>query len=815
MHVALVGAGLEENLALEYLVPPLRAAGHRVDAIHFDTPADRARVVATLLADPPDVIGMSVAFQHRLVEFRDLARALRSAGLQAAMVWGGHIPTARAGQVLAAYPEVDVVVRHDGETTLAELVEALAANPLAQAVATDAPREVTPPLLPRLVGIPGLAFRLPGGRPGVTPARAAVRDLDSLATPARDQPYPRQAGLRFAPILGSRGCWGRCTYCSIQTYHRGRPGPRVRLRDPDAVAAEMAGLYHHDGVRLFCFHDENFLLRRPARSIERLRAMRAGLEARGVGRIGIIAKCRPDELDADVLHEARRLGLVRAYVGIENGSQPGLDHLGRATTVESCRRALALLRDAGLYSCFNVLLFEPETTLADIDDNLAFLAGALDFPWNFCRTEVYPGSFLERSLRAAGRLRGGLEGMTYTITDPRVELLFRITAVAFGGRNFGAQSVANAASGMGYLAAVLTHFHDGRRSRSLAAQSQALVEQLGADSLERLRQARDFVAAGAQSPATVTDFARDLALGVALADARFWPAVESLRAEMNRHGAECAAERVRSRAGSTFARAAAMVVAAGLSAQGCDSGEKTTLMDPVPSDLLDATEIVVLDPVPQDVFETGKDGVWYEDSVPVDITFDTHDPNVLPEAVDPAPWDSYETHPTELPEVMDPLPPDGWGQDPAPEFIADPPPQDIFPEFIVDPVPPDLSEEANGEVTEPPPDIPIMDPPPPDMGAALAPSVPPAMLLALDRTFRLQLDAREGDGECRLSARVIGGVATARLRWEAFGGTINARGLEATFRADGSASPLIVAVADGGEGLLDVARHVPDPARRG
>ena len=127
----------------------------------------------------------------------------------------------------------------------------------------------------RLSNISGLAFRLPGERPGATEPRPATADLDSLAGPARDGRLQRHAGLGFAPILGSRGCWQACTYCSIQSYHRGRKGSRVRLRAPEAVAGEMADLYHHNHARIFCFHDENLFLPRPAHTRARLSAPRS------------------------------------------------------------------------------------------------------------------------------------------------------------------------------------------------------------------------------------------------------------------------------------------------------------------------------------------------------------------------------------------------------------------------------------------------------------------------------------------------------------------------------------------------------------
>ena len=793
MKIILIGAELEENLAVRYLAPPLLDAGHEVEIIAFDDPSQQLRLARELAEKKPDVIGMSVAFQHRLTDFRNLARTLRSAGLESVIVWGGHIPTARAGQILAASPEVDIIVRHDGEETLLELVAALDGNSLGVA---EGPREVTGQLLLTLKEIKGLAFRLPGGKPGMTPARPAPRNLDEIDTPWRQGKPARHGGLGFSPILGSRGCWGSCTYCSIQTYHRGRGGPRVRLREPTAIAAEMAEMYHHDQTRIFCFHDENFFLPKPDHTLARLREIRSELDRRGVGKIGMVAKCRPDELSPKLLGEARKMGLIRVYVGIENGSQAGLDHLGRNTNVETCGHALQMLRDADVYACYNVLLFEPDTTLTDVSENLAFLNENSDFPWNFCRTEIYPGSFMEQSLKAQGRLRGGLEGMTYTIADPRAELLFRISAIAFSGRNFGTQSTANAASGVRYLAAVLDHFYGGRQARAFLRSSNEVTLRLGHDTLTRLTLAHDFVASGETRPGEITRFTAELARQVAIADAEFWPALETLRIEMNRYGSRHAPALLAPSMGrQALAKTAALLAAAGLAGVACDS--KTTVMDPVPGDLRDNQDIMVMDPLPDDV--TGQQDVMVYDPLPPDVIEQDY------MVVDPLPEDAFEQQDY---MVVDPPPPDVVEQD---YMVVDPPPPDVTDTveqediMVMDPLPPDIKEEDAGEKKDVPPPV---DPPPPDQ-SAFEPAQPgsPAAL-PLDRGFRVKLTTETINGAIHFTTRCTG-TAEPTLQWTCRGGTIKATGTTAIFRPTGTGPAMVQVHARAGQHLLDVATWLP------
>lgn len=778
MLVALVGAMLEENLALGYLASSLRSAGHRVEMLGFDGPGDIPALVDDIRNHKPGLVGMSVAFQHRVTEFRDLSRALREAGVEAAIVWGGHIPTARPGGILMRYPWVDVTVGHDAESTIVELADALERTPFSRPGSPTTPREAAFPLFARLMAIHGLSFRRPGGEPGSTPTREVPRDLDTLSPPARDRRPSRHAGIGFSPVLSSRGCWQSCTYCSIQTYHRGREGPRVRFRDPDAVADEMADLYHQDNVRIFCFHDENLFLPKPSGSLRRMGAIRAGLDRRGVGRVGLVAKVRPDQLSPELLEETGRMGLLRVYVGIENGSQPGLDHLGRDTTVERCRQALGLLREAGVFACFNVLLFEPDTRLEDVRDNIRFLRDFSAFPWNFCRTEIYPGSLLERKLRQEGRLRGGLEGLGYSIADPRAELLFRITAVAFGGRNFGPQSTANAGSSLGYLAAVLRHFHRGRTVDGLVSATEDLTRRFGEDTLNFLDEATQFVERGRLDGTTASDFTGDLAGRIADHDAVFWGEIESLRMAMERFGTAHAHQlEVSQSAGSgPLARAAAVLAVATMASQGC--GDKAEVVDSVPPD----TEVMVVDPLPPELPD-----IPYLDVDPA--------PDDVPLMDDP-PVEDLDVVEDEEITMYDPPPPD----------VVETQDEDIQ---MADPPPPDVVETGDEDVHVMPWDeLPPVDPLPGDIWGPENPGKPQSSL-PLDRGWRVALEVEDDGDGLLLTARLMG-EGQASLRWMASGGTLNADAHEARFTPDGTGQPMVMVTARWGSDRMDVARCFPE-----
>jgi anaerobic magnesium-protoporphyrin IX monomethyl ester cyclase len=469
-----VGAEYEDNLSIRTLVAAVRRAGLTASFLRFNSAAERDDVVARLASASPPFVGLSLAFQHRAAEFLEVGAARRRRGWRGHLCAGGHVATMMTEAVLAG-PAVDTVLAHEAEETVVALLRAL----------DD--RAAWP-------AIPGLAWR-EGSVLIRNPPASACRNLDGLPRPVRDTPLRRNLGLGFAPLSGSRGCYGACRFCSIGSEHRARPGPRLRFRSPADVADEMAELSRVHGARIFCFHDETLFLRSERPTRERLDALAAALGERGVHGIAVVGKTRPDAVSIGLLQHLReRLGLMRLYVGIENWSARGAAHLGRGMDPAQAAAALEACRASGIYGCYNLLLFEPDAVLDDVAENVAGIERFLDVPVNFCRAEAYTGTALWADLRRAGRLREDGFAVDYDIADPRVQRLFEIVQPAFHDRNFAQDGLANLIMTLAYEKQLLRHFSPAPSPAALelTREVDALVRDVNADTAARLREAVDF-----------------------------------------------------------------------------------------------------------------------------------------------------------------------------------------------------------------------------------------------------------------------------------------------------------------------------------
>ena len=90
-------------------------------------------------------------------------------------------------------------------------------------------------------------------------APEAYEDLDALPFPLRTEALLR---LSEVNILGSRGCYGRCTFCYINTFFncasRAAAAGRWRKRSPENIIEEMDAIISRTGSRTFYFADPNF-----------------------------------------------------------------------------------------------------------------------------------------------------------------------------------------------------------------------------------------------------------------------------------------------------------------------------------------------------------------------------------------------------------------------------------------------------------------------------------------------------------------------------------------------------------------------------
>jgi anaerobic magnesium-protoporphyrin IX monomethyl ester cyclase len=410
-RVALIGFQDQGNLGMGYLSAVLRAHGCLAEMIEVrDAPE---AIAERLLQWRPLVVGFSLIFQFFLPQYRRLAQRLREAGVDGHFTIGGHYPSLCHEELLTNFPEIDSVVRYEGEETLIELVARLRAGEDWR-------------------GVNGIAYRL-GGEIVATQPRALVADLDALPFPDRPREPERVGGFPTLPVLASRGCIRRCSFCSIHTFYRTAPGKVVRVRQPAKVVEEMLDLHRRHGVRVFLFQDDDFPLwgKKGRRWADELigRMHDSGLAENTIWKIS----CRAEYVEPDLFLEMREAGLFLVYMGIESGVDAGLEILFKQMTIAQNREAVETLKKLGIVFSYGFMLFDPSSTFQSVRENVEFLrqiVGDGSAPAVFSRMLPYGGTPIRDQLAREGRLRGDLTHPDYDFLDPRLNEYYRLLSVA-------------------------------------------------------------------------------------------------------------------------------------------------------------------------------------------------------------------------------------------------------------------------------------------------------------------------------------------------------------------------------------------------
>lgn len=423
VDVLLVGYDNQENLGLRSILSYLHSRGYQAALVAFGNSCD-SNILTVVQSYQPRLVAFSVIFQYSVEEFSKLMGLLRKSGVKAHFTAGGHFPTLAPRETLDLLPDLDSVVRFEGEEVIAELLEHL-----------DSPQQWE--------RIGSIAFRR-GAEIVLTSPRPLISDLDSLPPVVRDvAPRITSLGIPMASMLASRGCPFNCSFCTIRQFYGGAPGELRRLRSPQAVVEEMNRLFIDKGVQLFVFQDDDF----PIRTLhqEWLQAFLKKLTDMGLAnRIAWKISCRVDDLDRESLEAMLSHGLVAVYLGVESGNETGLRTLNKQVNVAKNLAAINLLKKYDIAMAAGFMLFDPSSNIETVRENLEFLreVGADGFyPINFCKMLPYIGTPIEAKLRQSGRLKGTISQPDYDFIDPQLDWYAFLVQQIFAQRNFSSNGL--------------------------------------------------------------------------------------------------------------------------------------------------------------------------------------------------------------------------------------------------------------------------------------------------------------------------------------------------------------------------------------
>lgn len=365
-------AGVWLNVGFVYLAGSLRAAGY--DPVYYDAMSHwhgYDEIGKRIREEKPDVIG-TTAFTAEIVEALNLLKFSKEIDPEVITVIGNVHPTFLYEEVLED-PNVDYIVRGEGELTIVELMDALnSGSDLAQ--------------------VKGLAYRV-DGKAVATGKRPYIHDLDSLpmAWDLVDWPiytYKAMENSVLAIVSSSRGCNQQCSFCSQQLFWE----RSWRGRSAENFVAELEHLRDTYGVNVVMLADET-----PTLSRERWEKILDLLIERKVG-VKLLLETRVDDIirDEDIMPKYKEALIDHIYLGVESTTQKALDIFKKNIKVEESKRALDLINAQDIVTETSFVLGMPDDTIESMREtvklaryynpDLAFFLAIAPWPYS----DIYP-----------------------------------------------------------------------------------------------------------------------------------------------------------------------------------------------------------------------------------------------------------------------------------------------------------------------------------------------------------------------------------------------------------------------------------------
>lgn len=388
------------HLGLAYLAAVSEERGDEV--MIFDADVEDEPITVAIERFDPEVVGITANTPQVKSAWRTAA-AIKSIKDIPVVLGGPHVSVLPAES--AERPEVDIVVRGEGETVwikICEIVErAKQNNPAFTA------RDLLDPQAQLLDGLLGISYVTNDGQERHNPDHPPIADLDTLPFPAYHhfkmdrytnlQPATDAVdGAKSFSVMTSRGCPYRCTFCSQSIMPI-----KWRARSPESVLAEWQHLVHNMGAQEIGILDDSANIQ-----VDRLEKMANLFIENNVNHVPwiFVNGIRANLATTDLLGKLKRAGLKRVAFGVESGDPDVLLSIDKKIDHDTIRQAFHNAKKVGLETIGFFIIGLPGDTEETMERTIRFACEVDPMIANFSMMTPYPGTKVYEIAKRQGRL---------------------------------------------------------------------------------------------------------------------------------------------------------------------------------------------------------------------------------------------------------------------------------------------------------------------------------------------------------------------------------------------------------------------------
>lgn len=411
-------------LGLLYLSSSLIMAGHTVKIIDYTkVEYSRKEFIEEVKLFNPTLIGISVYTENVEAAFK-FCKGIKKSFPHIKTVLGGPQASLEPGYTVNDH-NVDFVIKHEGEASMLELVEAIDSN---ESVI-------------RLRDVGGIVYYDKNETLIENKKRKDIKDLDLLAFPLRKTSEIQDYG-NILNIITSRGCPGNCIYCSATALS----GAIYRVRSVEHTLLEIMLIKAMFGEHLKVIYilDDTFtsISSRVFQFINLKKKLKLDFLWRCESRVDVIT-----EEMVKGLEESNCVGV--AY-GVESGSQYVLDKINKKIDLVNVEYVVDLMYKYGIYTSLNFMLGHYCDTVETMEMTYMFIKKLFNkygvgifttfntpFPgtWQRTRMDKLGIKLLLTKYSEYSVLSPSIEGENFTVED-QLEVYSKILPI-MNGNDFG------------------------------------------------------------------------------------------------------------------------------------------------------------------------------------------------------------------------------------------------------------------------------------------------------------------------------------------------------------------------------------------
>lgn len=395
------------SIGIAYIAANLKKDGHQVmvidafgEALYKFTPIEHTNLLVNGLSaeeiieripQNTEIIGISCMYSNEWLYTKRIIINIMGTFSGIPLIVGGEHVTADPEYVLSSCPGIHSCVLGEGETTVNELITAI--------------KEKIP-----LRAIAGLCYSDSEGRFIRTALRKRIDDIDQIPWPSWEEipleNYLREGfGMgsilgRNMPMVASRGCPFRCTFCSNQKMWQSK----WIARDPKLVVEEMKQYVKRFKVDNFEFFDSTSIIKREwvMQFTDLLIQEQMNITW------SMPSGTRIEVFDRALLNQLYKSGCQTLTCSPESGSRKTLERIKKSIDLNKVLQFIEDANKSNIHTKANIVIGFPSQKKREVWETFIFV---LKIAWRGVRDVAifpfvpYPGSELFYQLVREGKIK--------------------------------------------------------------------------------------------------------------------------------------------------------------------------------------------------------------------------------------------------------------------------------------------------------------------------------------------------------------------------------------------------------------------------